>query len=111
MTVNKFRQNWLSTPDVEQKTENLPKIKKTSSPNLMYFYCMHNYNFRTQYAMGLVQTAIKGYWQHFRFLCGFCVTNLPTPRWTCPCVCFINNTVFRHSTSYFLRSHKFENAF
>jgi len=27
ITVNKFPQNWLSTPDMQQKSENLQKVK------------------------------------------------------------------------------------
>jgi len=34
----------------------------------MNFYSMNIYNFRTRYGMGLAQTAIKGFWQHLRFL-------------------------------------------
>jgi len=41
----------------------------------MNFYSMHICNFRSQYGMSLVQTANKGYWQHFvffvYFLCHF----------------------------------------
>jgi len=64
--------------------------------------------------MGLVQSAIKGYWRHFRFFsCRFCVTNLPIPRffWRGPVFVLLMIHFFRHSTSYFLGSDKFENAF
>jgi len=35
---------------------------------VMNFYSMNICNFRTKYGMDLAQTAIKGYWQRFRFL-------------------------------------------
>jgi len=40
----------------------------------MTFYSMNICNFRTQYCIGLAQTANKGYWRHFGlrvFLCYF----------------------------------------
>ena len=58
---------------------------------------MHICNFRTQYGMGLVQTANKGYWQNFgSHLCIFCVTFMPAPRVFSArtCVCFANNKSF-----------------
>jgi len=64
--------------------------------------------------MGLVQTAIKGYWRHFRFSCSFCVTNLPIPhaffRHGPVFVLFIIN-FFDIQQGPFLWSDKFENDF
>jgi len=37
----------------------------------MNFCSMHICNFRTQYGMGLVEIANKGYWQHFVFFVYF----------------------------------------
>jgi len=105
ITVNTFSQNWLSTADVQQKTENLLKINKLSSPNLMHFCCMHNYNFRTQYGMGLVQTTTNGYWRHFRFfrvvfVSLICLLHVFFRR--APVFVLLIIKFFRHSASYFL---------
>ena len=53
---------------MQEKSENFSKINKFSSPNVMNFYSMNICNFRTQYGIGLAQTANKGYWRHFRSL-------------------------------------------
>ena len=46
---------------MQQKSENFPKVNKFSSPNVMNFYSMNIWNFRTQYRMDLAQIANKGY--------------------------------------------------
>jgi len=56
------------------KIGKIPKIINFSIPNVMTFFSMNNRNFRTQYGIGLAQTANKGYWRHFGlliFLCHF----------------------------------------
>jgi len=56
------------------KIGKIPKIINVSIPNVMTFYSMNICNFRTQYCIGLAQTANKVYWRHFGlrvFLCYF----------------------------------------
>jgi len=70
----------------------------------MDFYIMRICTFRTQCGMGLVQTANKGYCQHFVFivyvLCHFyaCTTRFFRRG---PVFVLLLMKFFRHSTSYY----------
>jgi len=78
------------------KIGKIPKIINFSIPNIMTFYSMNICNFRTQYGIGLTQTANKGYWRHFGLFRVFCAIFMLVPRvssaWIC--VCFANNKTF-----------------
>jgi len=71
----------------------------------MNFYSMHICNFRTQYGMGLVQTANKAYLQHFVFFVHFCVAFVLAPHiyLARTCVCFANNKFFSTINQLLLR--------
>jgi len=77
---------------MQWKSENFPKANKFSSPNVMNI-C----NFRIQYRLDLAQTANKGYWRHFRFICVvLCHVYASPPSFFRVVLCFFaNNKTFR----------------
>ena len=70
----------------------------------MYFFCTYICKLRTQFDMGLVQTANKGYWRNsdiFVYI-SCCFSTCPLVFWRRTCVCFWNNETFSTFNSYFL---------
>ena len=87
------------------KIRKIPKIINFSIPNVMTFYSMNICNFRTQYGIGLAQTA-KGYWRHFGllrvvFVSFLCLSHAFLRRG--PVFVLLIIKLFLHSTSYFFK--------